>query len=98
MCLAVRKAINVQHQSLYREGLFRSVETKIYNGEGFLATIDNGERNGIPREYTYVILDHTFNFSETGRCPPPHTHTHAAVTVPDRGVRCCAEGYGVKAR
>ena len=68
VCLAVRKAINVQHQSLYREGLFRSVEAKIYNGEGFLTTINNGERNGIPREFTYVILDHTFNFSETGEC------------------------------
>lgn len=62
----IRTAIRAAHAELYRKGLFRSQQGVLHNGKEFLELIHLGLRDGIPRFYTYVLLDDRLYFSETG--------------------------------
>lgn len=63
-----RGVIHMQHAELYRDGVLpgRTKTGTIETGDQFLALINNGYRNDIPRFFTYVLLDDKLHFSETG--------------------------------
>lgn len=62
---AIQQVIRSQHARLYvhdNTTIYGSLKT----GKDFLEMFNNGRRQGIPRYYTYVILETAMYFSETG--------------------------------
>ena len=59
ICQMVRQTIRMQHQSLYREGIFRTNVTTLNTAKQFFDLLDHSS------VFTYVITNSSFNFSET---------------------------------
>jgi len=62
----LRKSIRTQHNALYREGHQRTETRQVLKADEFYSCFDYGYYNNVRKEYTYVLLDECFNFSETG--------------------------------
>jgi hypothetical protein len=63
--LAVRGVIRAQHGTLYRRA-WRSAGGVLRSGDDLLRLFNYGVRDRSPVTFTYVLLDNTLNFSETG--------------------------------
>eukprot|EP00026_Physarum_polycephalum_P010857 Phypoly_transcript_11039.p1 GENE.Phypoly_transcript_11039~~Phypoly_transcript_11039.p1 ORF type:complete len:382 (+),score=54.51 Phypoly_transcript_11039:46-1146(+) len=62
---AIQQVIRSQHARLYVHDN-TTVYGTLRTGKDFLELFNNGRRQGIPRYYTYVILETAMYFSETG--------------------------------
>lgn len=61
----LKSSIRIQHQSMYRWGQ-QSRQGFIKSADDFLRLIHYGKRQGQMRYFTYVLLDDSLRFSETG--------------------------------
>jgi len=64
----LRQTIKTQHYALYRDGhrSDRTITKTIRTADDFFASFNYGTYDDRRREYTYVLLEDSFNFSETG--------------------------------
>jgi len=64
-CKIKRETIRTEHKALYQHDKTSRYGT-IRSGDDFLRLFHYGVRQGVPRIYTYVLVDEIMRFSETG--------------------------------